>query len=96
MQNKAKSRKAQMNVNTVSIKDYEKRTLGERVKTNPNKANFHPKNQLPPSKQTQNKPKQTQFQRQKNVLRQCFCRKDLVESITIGWKFHLEGVLMFN
>ncbi len=44
MQNKAKFRKSQMNVNKVLTKDYEKKTLGERGKkqsqTNPNKANF--------------------------------------------------------
>ena len=44
MQNKAKFRKSQMNVNKVLTKDYEKRTLGERGKkqsqTNPNKAKF--------------------------------------------------------
>jgi hypothetical protein len=42
MQNKAKFRKSQMNVNTVITKDYEKRTLGELGKkqsqTKPNKA----------------------------------------------------------
>jgi hypothetical protein len=44
MQNKAKFRKSQMNVNNVLTTDYEKRTLGERGKkqsqTNPNKAKF--------------------------------------------------------
>ncbi len=44
MQNKAKFRKSQVNVNKVLTKDYEKRTLGERGKkqsqTNPNKAKF--------------------------------------------------------
>jgi hypothetical protein len=36
MQNKPNFRKSQMNVNTVIIKDYEKRTLGERGKNKPN------------------------------------------------------------
>ncbi len=44
MQNKAKFRKSQMNVNKVLTKDYEKRTLGQHGKkqsqTNPNKAKF--------------------------------------------------------
>jgi len=44
MQNKAKFRKTQMNVNKVLTKDYENRTLGEHGKkqsqTNPNKAKF--------------------------------------------------------
>ena len=44
MQNKAKFRKSQMNVNKVLTKDYEKKTLSERGKkqsqTNPNKANL--------------------------------------------------------
>ncbi len=44
MQNKAKFRKSQMNVNKVLTKDYGKRTLGQRGKkqsqTNPNKAKF--------------------------------------------------------
>ena len=44
MQNKANFGKAQMNVNKVLTKDYEKRTLGERGKnkanSKPNKANF--------------------------------------------------------
>jgi hypothetical protein len=51
LQNKAKSRKAQMNVTSYMKSRYEKRTLGERGKTKP--------------KQTQNKPKQTQFPPQK-------------------------------
>ena len=44
MQNKAKFRKSQMNVNKVLTRDYVNRTLGERGKkqsqTNPNKAKF--------------------------------------------------------
>jgi hypothetical protein len=82
LQNKPNFKKSQMNVNKVLTRDYEKRTLGERgktnpkqtqnkAKTNPNKANFHPKNQLPPPKQTQTNPKQTQFQRQKKPPETC-------------------------
>jgi|GEM_PF-3322784 len=46
MQNKAKLRKSQMNVNKVLTRDYEKKTLSERgknkPKTNPNKAKTKP------------------------------------------------------
>ena len=59
MQNKAKFRKSQMNVNKVLTKDYEKRTLGERGK---NKPNSNPIQTQSKPKQTQYKPKQTQFQ----------------------------------
>ena len=52
MQNKAKFRKSQMNVNEVLTKDYEKKTLGQVAKTNP--------------KRTQNEPKRTQFQKSQN------------------------------
>ena len=52
MQNKANFRKSQMNVNKVLTKDYEERTLGERGKTKPIKAN---QSQLKPI-QTQLKP----------------------------------------
>ncbi len=56
MQNKAKFRKGQMNVNKVLTRDYEKKTLGERgknePKTNPNEPN---QSQLKPIK-CQNKP----------------------------------------
>ena len=52
MQNKANFRKSQMNVNKVLTKDYEKRTLGQRGKTKPIKAN---QSQLKPIK-CQNKP----------------------------------------
>ena len=68
MQNKANFRKSQMNVNKVLTKDYEKRTLGQRGKTKPIKANQSQfkanskpikANKMP--KQTQNKANQTQF-----------------------------------
>ncbi len=39
MQNKANFRKSQMNVNNVLTKNYEKKTLGQRGKTKPIKAN---------------------------------------------------------
>ena len=39
MQNKANFRKVKLNVNKVLTKDYEKKTLGERGKTKPIKAN---------------------------------------------------------
>jgi|GEM_PF-4779601 len=42
MQNKAKLRKSQMNVNKVLTKDYEKRHLANAGKTNPNKAKTKP------------------------------------------------------
>ncbi len=47
MQNKANFRKSQMNVNKVLTKDYEKKTLGQRGKTKPIKAN---QSQLKPIK----------------------------------------------
>jgi hypothetical protein len=40
MQNKANFRKAQMNINKVLTKDYEKRILGERGKNKPNQSQF--------------------------------------------------------
>ena len=52
MQNKAKFRKSQMNVNKVLTKDYDKKTLGGVGKTNP--------------KRTQSKPIQSQFQKGQN------------------------------
>ena len=42
MQNKAKFRKSQMNVNKVLTKDYEKRTLGGVGKTNPKRTQTNP------------------------------------------------------
>jgi len=50
MQNKAKFRKSQMNVNKVLTKDYEKKTLSEHGKNKPNSNPI----------QTQSKPIQTQ------------------------------------
>ncbi len=66
MQNKAKFRKSQMNVNKVLTKDYEQQTLGERGKnkanSNPIKANSKPISPETKPIQTQYKPKQSQFQ----------------------------------
>ena len=55
MQNKAKLRKSQMNVNSGLSKDYEKKTLSERGK---NKPKTNPKQTQTKPKQTQNKAKQ--------------------------------------
>ena len=64
MQNEPNFQKSQMNVSIFSQKAYENIanwTLGENEpNTNPIKANTMPK-------QSQNKPNQTQFQRQKNA-----------------------------
>ena len=78
MQNKANFRKSQMNVSKVLTKDYDKKTLGERGKTKPIKAN---QSQLKPI-QTQSKPikankmpKQTQYkanQTQSNPISKIF------------------------
>ncbi len=64
MQNKANFRKSQMNVSKVLTKDYEKKTLGQRGKTKPIKAN---QSQLKPIKanskpiKANKMPKQTQL-----------------------------------
>jgi hypothetical protein len=50
MQNKPNFRKSQMNVTDLLTRDYEKKGTWSSGK---NKPNFHPKNQLPPQKQTQ-------------------------------------------
>ena len=76
MQNKPNFRNAQMNVNMVLSKDYEDKTLGERGKNKPNskpkqtQSNPIKANKMP--KQSQNKAKQTQFQRKKMLLRLTF------------------------
>ena len=57
MQNKANFRKSQMNINKVLTKDYEKRTLGQRGKTKPIKANQSQYNANTNLIQTQSKPK---------------------------------------
>ena len=49
MQNKAKFQKSQMNVSDYITRDYEKRTLGQLGKTNPNEPKTNPK-------RTQNEP----------------------------------------
>jgi len=60
-----------MNVTSFITEDYEKRTLGERGKnepnTNPIKANSNPIKANIMPKQTQYKANQSQFQRQKNT-----------------------------
>ena len=65
MQNEPNFEKAQMNVNKVLTKDYEKKTLGERgknePKTNPNEPNSKPIKANIMPKQTQYKAKQTQL-----------------------------------
>jgi len=64
MQNEPNFRKSQMFVNKVLTKDYDKRTLGERGKNEPNsnpiKANSNPIKANKMQKQTQYKPNQTQ------------------------------------
>jgi len=67
MQNKPNFRKAQMNVNSILTKDYERNDTfavpENKANSNPNKPN---QSQYPPSRDETN-PNQTQFQRQKNA-----------------------------
>jgi hypothetical protein len=42
MQNEPNFRKSQMNVSTILTKDYDKKTLGEHGKNEPNQSQFKP------------------------------------------------------
>jgi hypothetical protein len=92
MQNKPNFRKSQMNVNKVLTKDYEKRTLGERGKTNPIQTQSKPiQSQLKPIK-CQNKPKQTQS----NPISNGRGRKKLVFQPLVSYKMQQTGNRKFN
>jgi len=87
MQNKAKFRKSQMNVNNVLTRDYEKKTLGERGKTKPIKAN---QSQLKPIK-CQNKPNSKPIQsRSTPISKAKKGRKRRTESLPSHGRFFLD------
>ncbi|HIJ53004.1 MAG TPA: hypothetical protein HPP66_07595 [Planctomycetes bacterium] len=77
MQNKPNFQNAQMNVNMVLSRDYEKRTPGQRGKNKPNskpkqtQSNPIKANKMP--KQTQYKPKQTQSQNRILIIILLYC-----------------------
>jgi len=72
MQNKPNLLDAQMNVNSILTKDYERNDIfavpENKANSNPIKANTEPIKPKTNPIQTQNKPNQTQFQRRKKML----------------------------